>query len=795
MKMAKSRKGLLVVIISLLVVLAMTILYGCGDNKGGENCTISGHGSIVENIDKDGIVSYTAVADKWNVFSGWYDGVDKYSDSKTIIVDNKTPDNLVAKFDTSGMLSINRILNGAYQRYSEAVASGEKYLNMSYEGDLSIQGDTNYSSLEVERGGYISLEGQGYNDYATVKRGQQVLFSSYYTDDSQQAMLYIEIDGRKIAIDDFASIGKKLFTIPTLSTEAWSLQNLLKNSVYNLVDSLVGIRNAVGFIKGVENAPSQTKITFDVDSLLNNLKNRLSTMTDPDLKEIKEVVEMLTNQYEGISNNLPAITIDLVVDYKTIQGIEKVDSLSINANFGDDYKFDLDGDLIEIPSCTMSLKLSNANFSLSSTPNAVPQEIISSFPEALNAINVRSQGSLYFLKENVATLELGIIDEYDIEFASDINYASIERAVSNGNIDLSKVDWGKFGFLSFSIKLVENPEDSKQSSRHNGSTEYLNILIDTERFGTNAFVYVDLYNPETWSGFATSTYIINATYDIPELVRLLPQIKEKLSIFDEENSPETASFEREEEKLTLNIISQSILCALCMQFSDLSDDQILYDLFMSIAKTFAPNNNLIQDGMSYSEFGTTLAVEEIKELIEKEFNAEENALSNLGLQNNIFGKTTTHIAIKAKGGKYGAVCKNDKGEYVDDENNSYVEIYNNSHKMLLAVADDVKIGFESLTYTKQDIENEVSSLKGKDVTIERALFSDGSESETFVNCQGNNAQIDMKVFSSNYVVIDDTSAQINVYLSFGAGTLQGLMVNTYELPYGLIKYTFTVNLV
>lgn len=794
--MTKTRKNLLALFVSFLLVFTMAILYGCtGDNKGGENCTTSGNGVIISNTDDDGIETKTAVADKWNVFMGWYDGLDKYSDKATIVIDKKTPDNLVAKFASSGTLSADRILNGAYQRYSQAIESNEDYLNYSYETTLAVKGNLIDAHLDVQRGGYLSLNGEGFNDYAVVKDNGQTLFSQYYVDDTEDAMLYIDLIDRKVAVDDLTSVGDYDISIEELSNTVWTLQNLVDSKTYSTIDGYIGFRNSVGFIGNVENSKNQTKITLNVDNLLNELKDKIAMLDDPDLDWLKNAVETLTKQYQGISNKLPKIVFEVVVDYQTVSGIEEISAVTFKGTFEENYNFELDGKIFTIPACTMSCKIENANFSLSNTPNAVPSEIISSFPEAVHAVNVHADGTLSFLKEDVITAQPEIvIDQYRIDFDADINPHFIIDAIGDdGNIDVDNIDWEELGFLSFKISLIENPEDESQASRHNGSTEYLNLLVDTKKYGAKAFVYVDLYNPKTLSGTTTSTFILKGVYEIPELVEFMPEI---IGGLEEEQAGGTSKLSASNENMIVaNLLSSSIKGAYNLFDTDITEGEFLFDLLMEVLEKIAPDNELITKGLSYTEFGTTLAVEEIKDLIEETFSSTDDTLSSLGLHNNIFGEKTTHIAINTDTISYGSVVKNAGGEYIDENGKVFVDEYNSAHKMLVAVADGSKVlGIDDLSYTKADIANEVLALKGKSVKIETGLFSDGTTSSTFENCQGNQAELAMRVYRAQYQLTDDNTAEITVYLSYSAGTLQSLLVNTFDIPYGLIKYTTTVSL-
>jgi len=787
--MTKSKKGIILIIFSLLLVLSVGIFFGCDkDTTGGENCVTLGNGSIVEKTNEEGKTTYTAVADKWNVFSGWYNGVDKYSDKATIIVDKNTPDGLTAKFETSGMLSFDRILNGSYNSYDKATESEGEYLNLTYAGSVELNSKDSQINYDIEGGGYISLNGEGFNEYQILKENDTAALTRYYIDDSENATLYLDIDGRKVTVEDFSSFGQLVFDLPGLSDAGWSIQKLLGTEVYNFIEGFIGFRNSVGFIGNVENSENQTKITFNVDKLLNDLKNKVSQLKDEKFEDVKKVIETLTSEYTGILNKLPKITLDFTINYNDSENLEKISSLEILANFEQDYKIKIEDETIVIPAGSINFTIESMQVAVSQNANAIPQEVITSFPEiGVHAINVHADGILSFLDENVATGDFDVIDQYNIEFDSDINLNAILDAVNDDKIEIEKIDWNNFGFLSFKISLIENQNDP-EASRHNGSKQYLNILIDTEKYGAKALVNIDLFNPIV-AGNITTEYIVNATYDIPALIDVMPTVIEGLS-GDGENQTE----ENSDKSMVVKLLAQSILTALNINVGQMSNDEVLFNLFMSILENMMPENNIVQEGLTFTEFGSTLAVDEVKEYIEEKL-SENAELASYGLANNIFGKGTSHIAIKSNNSIYGCVLKNQSGDYVDNEGNTFADEFNAHQTVMVAVANDAVVeGLTDKSFTKDGIGEEVNALIDKNFVISKGLFSDLKENSQYENCKGKDADIQLKVFDAKYKMINENSAEVKVYFSFSTGILQSLLVNTLGIPYGLIEYTIQVDL-
>ncbi len=775
--MTKIKNNLIYIILALLIVATLGVFYGCNKGEEQDPYTVTGHGSVTESLDENGdIISLTATADKWNTFSGWYDGLIKYSNQKTITITKNTPKGLVAKFETNGMTGVDRLLFGTYQRYADVLEGEGEYLNFSCDADISVVSGLLSKTLSFTSGGYASKDGNGFNAYSRALENDKQVFATYYTDDTENAGLYIDFGTHKVAVGDFNTLGKMPFSLATFDG-AWNLVSLLDEDIYKTLDDYLGTRNAVGFVEEVENSPTQTRLVLNLDKLLNELKDRIYALTDPKWQGIKDVVETLTNQYSGIANKLPKIQLSIYANYEKVGEEERLSSLEMTALFEEDYLLEIENTLVTIPQGMMTVNLKNAQIAISDTPNAIPQEIISTFPQAVHAVNFHAEGTLSFLKENVATLNKRVIDQYLVELDADINFRCLENAIEEDEINVEKIDWNKFGFLSFKITLIENLDDANQSNRHNGSTEYLNILIDTQKFGAKALIHADLYNPKTLQGAGTSTYILNGSYDLAELARILPKVAGDLE--EEYENPTPANLVMTTATASFGIIQSS-------------PDEILHNILINILKNIDPDNQIVAEGLEITEFGTTLAVEKVKDLIEEKFASANDTLASLGLHNNLFGNETSHIAYKTGTFTYGITTQNADGEYVDAQGNKFADEFNQKHITLIGVADGTDMFTE--TFTLANIADEVNALVGKYVTVTKGTFSDGSESTTFANCAGNQAEIAMRVYSARYEMTGTDTAKITTYLTFSAGTLQSLMTGTFNVPYGLVEYTFEVQL-
>ena len=89
--MTKTKKNIFALAIAFLIIIIMAVLYGCNEENKQEPYTTLGHGSVIEEVDEaSGVKTYKAVADEWNVFSGWYNGLDRYSTQSEIVVTKNT---------------------------------------------------------------------------------------------------------------------------------------------------------------------------------------------------------------------------------------------------------------------------------------------------------------------------------------------------------------------------------------------------------------------------------------------------------------------------------------------------------------------------------------------------------------------------------------------------------------------------------------------------------------------------------------------------------------------------------
>lgn len=144
------------------------------------------------------------------------------------------------------------------------------------------------------------------------------------------------------------------------------------------------------------------------------------------------------------------------------------------------------------------------------------KEEISSYPPYThNALNYRAEGSIAFVSEGEM---VQVKDRYDVSIDADLNPFAL---VSFKGKNYQDIDWSRLGFLSARITLnldgLDEAEKKAQLVKHNNSTDYLNILIDSKRYGGKVLVYASFYDPKT---LLSKAYLINNSFDLDGLFDL-----------------------------------------------------------------------------------------------------------------------------------------------------------------------------------------------------------------------------------------------------------------------------------
>ena len=243
------------------------------------------------------------------------------------------------------------------------------------------------------------------------------------------------------------------------------------------------VKNTFGIVVSAENSTTNTILELNLNRLLTFFKNNSEfTKSNP---LFKKVIEILTKHYQ--ETVIPDIILNYNVEYENKNGKECIKNINIKFDIPRKYYLALNDKEVSIPKSTIDVIITDINYNFGN--ESIPEDNFDTYPIPDHRIlNFEVDGNMYFKNETE------IVDNYSIQLYADLN----PTALLIGDDDLQKVDWDNLGFLNFKITLVEaETEEGRelQTQKHKGSNDYLNILIDTKRFGAKALVFVGLYQP------------------------------------------------------------------------------------------------------------------------------------------------------------------------------------------------------------------------------------------------------------------------------------------------------------
>ncbi|MBQ8793026.1 MAG: hypothetical protein IJZ62_05595 [Clostridia bacterium] len=747
--MAKQKKNVLYIMSLAFAFLLAGILIGCGPKQTA--ISYSGNGQVVESVDEDGTKSYTAVADEWNDFLGWYNGEELYSDSKTIVIDGNSPEKLVALFASNGEISIDRFLDGVYKQISSK--DENNYFNYTSQFDFNVnQGGENFK-YTLDMNGSLSLD------------GEQNLLDINLKDEENLSKLSINLKnyGQKtsilLKIDENECYYELPFEFQNISfpNQTPTLQNILGED-YSSVNQLLGHQNSLSLIEDVQNTSRQTKITFRLDKLLEYVKNViLPNVAESDVF-VKELLETFTKKYQGLSRTLPKMKLSFVIDY-TEAGL--LQNISGTFNLEEDYKLELE-ETVTIKAFSSQFNCINFEFAYGDAPSLQWTETSLS---KIEVANISLGGEVDFLYENSVTFDKEIIDKYSISLHTDVNPFAFENAIEKGNINWNKIDWENFGYLSFAMSLVEVDGDEGQIARHNGEVDYVNVIIDSSKFGANMLVYSGLYNPKM--NLVSENYLLNNAFYLPAL----------MSTYAEGLNDAFPESQQVSLKLVVEALKGTIAYIINNDNESLND--VVYNFLSTMLQLDSTQE--IQENLFTEEGKIILKTAKIKEIISQSLTEVSSWIGYSNFTSNMFG-SATHLAFNITSLEYGKIDQTIK--------DSDLALYNQKHPTLISIASEIS-GIDDVDFSAVDDYN--MALKeqiGKEKQL-RGIFSDGSESQTFDDYKTAGQNIVLTVYDIQVVEEGEKEAKIIIFFTYSQGTLASTLYNK-NIPYGLIACEKTI---
>ncbi len=765
---ARHKRITTLIVVFLMIICSSIFLFACEKKETDQyNITASSNGSI-QKVKIDNEVYYNAMPSDWYTFDGWYDGVKLYSNNPSLKITKNTPKNLVAHFATTGVLTFDRILNSFYNTYKTGLAEDGEYFNFYSRGEFIKDSEVNRMAL----GGFLNFE-NGTSQIHLLSEGDSNL-SFIYDGKTNDERLLFGVGEKKIAYSNAGILTNFISSLPSAGSEAWNTEKIIGEGYYQF-NQYFGINNISGFVEKVENSGNKSVLTLNLQRIFNMLKN-----LRPSLKEgtaLKFLADILVSEYEEAQ--IPRMSVEINVDYAGEQ-IEEIEKISFVFSLSNDYSLNFGGNKVVIPKSNFSLVFDNLKCGYASSSNSIGEDELNSYPVSkYNMLNSRILGNMSFL--NGDDFE---VDDYNIEINADINPLALISYKRKGE-GFDKIDWDKFGFLSLRINLVPATTTDglkEQKERHNGGSEYLNFLIDTENKGAKLFVYSELYNPNS---FFSTNYFLNTAYDIPSLLEYVYSNKNESSMANNDNS---------EYNLVASIFKQ--LLEICINFDKNDANQAIFDLILDIFD----ENDMIRNNLKLSSDGIILELTEIREYL-RELEVKNGLVltifdtkTPIKFDRHAFGDdkyNITKLKFNFSSVGYGEVKKNEEGFYLNSENQPIVNQKAKSVSL---------IGINEIDILK-DSEFTLEELYALVGTIVNASgeFIDGSVSDEFINNKNEKVVIELDILDIKILKEDNGKADIKVYLQIHDSqnpnvdeTLGSIFKNYLGIPYGLFVYETSV---
>ncbi len=764
------KRTILIFALMLTIVLSSAFLFSCGKVEDVK-VSITGSGQVLTEKTK-GNKFLIATAEDWYSFIGWYNGNRRYSDNSRLKITKNTPKNLEARFATTARLSFDRILNGFYNAYKIGLNQEGEYFNIKAETSISSFKEDNLIEKEILFGGHLNTSGKG--NQLFFKGDDEDDFSFVYDDSFENGFFFLNKNGEKIVFDEIGLLSDVLKSFKVPSEQGWSIEKFLNNeTAFYQFEQYFGYINATGIIESVINTKNASSLVINFQKLLSTLKNNYPNFENGSL--LQKIVDILTGNYQ--EKSFPKIMIKLDIEY---EGEENQTIKTFNFEFetSNDYILKFGERNFTIQKGNTSIKFKSIEYGFCNSPFNFDGDL-SSFPKPKrNLLNVHLAGDLSFVKKEAETEN--VEDIYRVELNADLNpFAMLSFKNSS---DYNKINWNNLGFLNFRIILIPSTNDEElqnQYDRHKGSTDYLNILIDTDRFGANMFVYAAFYDPST---LLTTSYFVNNSFNIPEL----------LNYYNNNGNENLNLTANQKEKQSPINISNILKCLIDIILS-FDEDNINASIYNMIIK-YCDYDNIIKDNLTIEEDGLVLKTQNIREFI-REKEIQKNLIVNdfypIKLDKYIFGDESIYkLILNFDKFSYGNVVKKE-GDYLDENGLSLVEYFIKNHKTVLKI--NTISYFDDKILSNEDI----YSLTGQTVEADELTLLNGEISSTYYSTAGKNEKLKLKILDSLILSKQNNAAKVRFILAVDAPfnrtnllntTISEVLLKNLNIPYGLMVF-------
>ena len=752
--MTRVKKNFIVFLFLSILFLTAGIFVGCGEKT---EITSLGHGQVERKVDKDNNELYTAIPDKWNEFLGWFEGDKLYSSDPMLAVPSGHHKKLQARFGTNGEISVNRAMEGIAKTVEGK--EQDKYLNISFDLLTTVTENDELKNYTLSVDASLSISGDEHVVTVSLKdeQGYEKMSLNLHIG-VESSKLYFSLDGDQFAYD----VPCKFENIKPI-TSSFTIQQLAGEN-YQAIASVLGYDNQLGLFESVENTENKTKLTIRVDKILDYLKNIvLPNLAESDVW-MKEFIETFTKKYQGFGKELPVIKAFLEIDYQN----DVFQSFAGKISFEEDYKLELEETYL-IKAGTTEIKM--ISFDVGYSQSAQEKQDVSSFPAEINVANMQLEGKINFLQKNIVTYDYTILDSYNFNLNSDVNIFAFAKAMKDNTINWDKIDWENFGYLSLSMAL----DDSVKSNNHNGQTNYLSVLIDTEKFGPNLMIYAGLYNSHMSP--VTAEYVLNNTFYLPKVMSAYGD--SVTDAFPEEKQVDT--------DVIINALKGMIGMVLASE--TLNTNEVIFKFIEGIMSENVEGLEILKDCFVFEEGDNSekgkivLAVDAVDHIIKEGVSNISSWLGYASFTDNLFGQYTSHVSFDFENIIYGKV-----DQFVKDQD---IASYNQAHKTIVSVSEQQHIAaIDDATLTEQNLGESLDALVGQELEVE-VVLSDGEKVTNFVDYLGQEVATKLTVHSYKIVSQDEGQAKVEIYFTYAQGTLAKVLY-THDIPYGLVALEKTI---
>lgn len=759
--MVIQKKNFLYVIFLAVLFLAAGLCFGCGEQKETQ-VSFSGNGQLTETTLENGNKAYSAVPHPWNEFLGWYDGETLLSKEDTFVVDGHQPEEVKAIFATNAEISLDRFMKALCN--TAEMDSQEDYFNMQASFDLDAMDGVTAEFYTLDIASSLALHGEENSFAVSIKDAEKnEKIGVKFKNNALGTQFYLSLGENEYKYDlplEFKAVG--------FSGEYTSLETLF-GSTYETLHGILGYDNSLSFVENVENYAGLTKLTLRIDKLLNFAKNVILPNVAENDVWLKETLETFTKKYQGLGRDLPTMRVEIEIKYAGDE--ERIYDISGKFTLAEDYKLEL-GETVTIKKGSVNFDMTDMEIGYgenAATIVEIPQEIA-----AIEVGNLSLQGQVDFLHKDSASLQKKVIDSYTLSINADINPFIFKQTNQDGTIDWSKIAWENFGYLNIRLSLVEAEEEKDlQASRHNGATEFFNLLIDSDKFGANMLLYGALYNPKmsVVGETITDKYVLNSTVYLPLVMKAYS------------DSLQSSFPQQADANLQLIVDALKGTISFIVNNSSININDIIYKFIDGIMKSDDETVQAVKQNFYFENDKIFLTLdndngEDIKEIITQGMSKFSAWLQYSNFTSNLFG-SATHISFDFSALEYGVVGEEEKADGL--------KLYNEKHITLVGVESEK----EEIILTA-DYKNQLQALKGEDIAV-NGIFSDGSIADRMEDCTGAEKDLILTIWDYEVVSQDEEKVVVNIYLSYAQGTFASILFDN-GIPCGLISYQKEISL-